>query len=188
METMKVGKTFLIVLLIISACARPTGEVPQEEKWRCPSVPETFEETDLIGTWQSRYHTGSVTDTLILRGDGTYQQIYDDQLANYYYTSPWNRWYVEHRSSGGLYLHLEGMHYCLSTDEICRREGGGGGDWSYYDRCEGQTIWTMGDEVILAITGIGDSRFPGVKSAPRGVLLWHMKSSDYGDRVFILQE
>ena len=188
MGAMKIRKTFLIVFLIISACARSTREVQQEEEWRCPSVPETFEKTDLIGIWQSRYHTGSVTDTLILRGDGTYQQIYDNQLADYYYTSPWNEWYVEYRSSGGLYLHLEGMRYCLSTTETCMREGGGGGDWPYYDSCEGRTIWTMDNEVILAITGVGESRYPGVESVPRGILLWHMRSSAYGDNVFILQE
>jgi len=129
-----------------------------------------------------------VTDTLILREDGTYQQVYENNLANYYYTGPWNRWYVEYRPSGGLYLHLEWMHYCLNGDAVCRGKGGGGYG-PYYDVCEDRSIRDMGDEVILAVAGTEGFRYPGIESVPRGIILVHMRSgSDVPDNFFILRE
>jgi hypothetical protein len=56
-------------------------------------------------------------------------------------------------------------HHHLSTDEVCKREEGGGGDWPYYDRCEGQLIWTMDNEVILS----ADSPRPLVVCRQRSV-------------------
>ena len=167
-----------------------TPEASQEEDWRCSPLPETFQESDLVGTWQSRYYPGVVTDTLILREDGTYRQIYDNERTGEHHTSPWYRWYVEHRPSGGLYLHLGGMRYCLGTNEVCRRQAGGGGDGPYYEPCEDRLIWDMGNEVILTVRGSEESRLPGTESAPRGILLWHARfSSDvWPDHFFILQE
>lgn len=185
----------IILLLILLACAPSTPYAPstpeagEEEIWHCPSVPETFQETDLVGTWQSWYFPNAVTDTLVLREDGTYQQIYEDDLAHYYYTSSWKRWYVEHRPSGGLYLHLEGMRYCLSTDEICRLEEGGGGYAHFHDPCEDWFIWDIGNEVILTVRGSEGLRYPGIESVPRGIILVHLRSSpDDADSFFILQE
>ena len=186
----------VVLLATLSSCVPcvlPVISVPetgQEEDWRCSPLPETFQESDLIGTWQSRYYPGVVTDTLILREDGTYQQIYDNDRTGDHYTSSWNRWYVEYRSSGGLYLHLEGMRYCLGTNEVCRRQGGGGGSHPYYDPCEGRSIRNMGSEVILTVRGSEGSRLPGTESAPRGILLWHMRFSSgvWPDDFFILQQ
>jgi hypothetical protein len=183
----KAVAALIILFLVTLACGRGTPEVHEEVVWRCPPLPEAFEESDLVGIWHSRYDSES-TDTITLREDGTYQQVYC-QKDGYSYESPWNRWYLENRPSGGLYLHLEGMHYCLSTDEVCKREEGGGGDWSYYDRCEGRLIWTMDKEVILAVTGDKGFRYPGIESVPRGVILWHMRGDvDSADNFFILQE
>ena len=189
----QVGIPMAVILLAAVSCIPcllPLISVPEtsKEDWRCSPLPETFQESDLVGTWQARYFPRAVTDTLTLREDGTYQQVYQDDLANYYYTSPWNRWYAEHRPSGGLYLHLEGMRYCLGTNEVCRRQGGGGGSHPYYDFCEDRSIRNMGNEVILAVTG----RFEGIpwaESPPRGILLQHMRFNPAGiDNFFILQE
>jgi hypothetical protein len=193
----RVGVPIAIVLLVTLSCVciplapQPVGEPETDQKgdWRCSPVPDAFQESDLVGTWQAWYFPRAVTDTLTLREDGAYRQVYEDDLANYYYTSPWNRWYVEHRSTGTLYLHLEGMRYCLGTDEICRRDGGGGGTHPYHDPCESITIRNMGNEVILVVQGSEGFRYPGIESVPQGILLWHMKFNPEGtDSFFILQE
>jgi hypothetical protein len=182
-----------LVFLLVTACAtlRDLGdgisEPPSRGEWKCPPLPETFTEAALIGTWQSR-HGSWATDTIILRGDGTYQQVYHSRPNDYYYESTGNEWWLERRASGGLYLHLDNMRYCLSTDELCRKEDGGGGDWTYYDRCEGRSI-PMGGQVILTVTGVEGIRFPGIDSAPRGIVLWYLRTEpDRGDRFFLLQE
>lgn len=189
---MKVSKLALaIMVVILSACAQPTATalVEDQVRWRCRPLPETFEESDLVGTWRSEYYPGVETDTLILREDGTYRQIYEDTRLDHQFTTPWNRWYVEHRATGGIYLHLEGMHYCLSTGERCRDPRGGGGDWPYYDRCENRSLRDLGQDVILTVEGSEGLRYPGVESVPRGILLWHMRPQiDNPDKFFILQE
>lgn len=158
----------------------------EEEKWHCPPLPESFQESDLIGIWQAQYFPRRVTDTLILREDGTYRQIYENTLSNYYYSGPWKKWYTEYRPSGGLYLHLEGMRYCVGISETCRRSEGGGGHYSYYDPCERRAIWDMYDEVILAVTGPLPSPGP---PPPRGIMLRHMMTDpDSGSRFFTLLE
>lgn len=183
----------LLAALLCIPCALPLIGVPetgqrQEEVWRCSPLPAAFQESDLVGTWQARYFPRAVTDTLVLREDGTYQQVYEDDLADYYYTSPWNQWYVEYRPSGGFHLHLVGMHYCLGTDEICRRESGGGGSHPYYDFCEDRTIWNMGNEIILAVTG-REEGIPDTESPLQGMLLRHMRFNPEGtDSFFVLQE
>jgi hypothetical protein len=188
----KVSKLALaIMVVILSACAQPTATalVEDQVRWRCRPLPETFEESDLVGTWRSEYYPGVETDTLILREDGTYRQIYEDTRLDHQFTTPWNRWYVEHRATGGIYLHLEGMHYCLSTGERCRDPRGGGGDWPYYDRCENRSLRDLGQDVILTVEGSEGLRYPGVESVPRGILLWHMRPQiDNPDKFFILQE
>jgi hypothetical protein len=187
----------LVIVLLSVACGvvipepvkEDTPKPIREEKveWRCRPLPETFQESDLVGTWQSR-HGDWATDTITLRENGTYQQTYYSQPDSYYYESPWNRWWVEYRPSGGLYLHLEEMRYCLFTDEVCKREGGGGGDWPYYDPCEDRSIRTMGNEVILTVRGTEGFRYPGIGSVPRGIMLWYMRTSvDTTDHFFVLQ-
>jgi len=179
----------LLALALLCACgflgleAQPGAR--EEARWRCPSLPSSFQQSDLVGTWQSQYFPRSVTDTLILREDGTFRQILENDLASFYYTSPWNEWYLERRSAGGLLVHLRGMRYCLSTDEICRRPEGGGGEWHYYDPCEDRSL-TMGNEVILAVIGGQDLRYPGIEVIPRGILLQHMRASIYSSDVFFI--
>lgn len=136
--------------------------------------PEDFKEADLIGTWQARYGT-SLIDKLTLKADGTYQQILEDSLADYYYKSDWNKWYVTYSSSGRPKLHLEKMGYCvyfLDECEATRR----GETTLYYDPSENKNINLTG-EVILQITGDeGNSK---------GIRLWHLQvDEDVGPAFF----
>jgi len=150
----------------------------------CAPLPEGFGAEDLVGRWEAKYFPGVVTDTLVLRGDGRYRQVYENRWEGYVYEGAWKRWYVEREEGGRLYVHLEGMRYCVGTWEVCKREDGGGGEWHYYDPCSGGFI-TMGGEVVLVAVG---SEEVGVEDVAGGVLLMHMRSSvEGGDAVFIFQ-
>ena len=191
---LQLGKVCLaqlaLALLCVCSLSKPEAQPGRHEdmQWRCPPLPSSLQQSDLVGTWQSRYFPRSVTDTLILREDGTFQQILENDLTSFYYASLWNEWYLEWRPTGGLLLHLRGMRYCLSTDEICRRPEGGGGEWHYYDPCEDRSL-TMGNEVILAVVGGQDPRYSGIEVVPRGILLQHMRASTYSsDAFFVLTE
>jgi hypothetical protein len=148
--------------------------------------PQTLEESDLIGVWQAEYGVDRV-DTLTLKADGTYQQIYSEPNG-YFYESPWNKWFVEHRASGKIYVHLEGMRYYVSG--IGLGESGGrlptdvpefaGKPELFYDSGEDRTL-EMLDKVIL--------RAIGIESAPRGIGLVHMRTDpDTSDSIFTLRE
>lgn len=159
--------------------AQPQGASPTA--WRCPSLPETFQEGDLVGTWRAEY--GNSIDTLIIRTDGKYRQIYTCDACGYSFEDGWNRWWLERRPSGGLYLHLEAMHRCDNTDELCR-QGEGGGEYAYWDFCEDRLV-EMPGEVVLMVTGVPE----GYPPAPRGIWLWHMAPSPgSGAFHFTLQE
>jgi hypothetical protein len=85
--------------------------------------PETLQESDLVGTWRS-YYWGDSVDTLILRDDGTFKQIfYDPAEDRYQYETPWNRWWVEQLPGGAVRLHLEGARYYTGGIETAEREG-----------------------------------------------------------------
>lgn len=140
-----------------------------------------------MGTWQIARGADVDTGIIILRENGTYKQIYQ-KLSGDRYESPWNRWRVEHRPSGRLYLHLEGMRYCILTSEVCEFPEGGGRDRLFYDACEGRDLKMRG-EVILAVVGTEGSPHPVLKAAPRGIALMHMMYAlDTGSIFFILEE
>lgn len=189
-KTVTVAATLSI--LFCAACLTGCKFSPgaeEEQSWRCNPLPSSFQEEDLIGTWQSTYYPGIITDTLLLREDGTYQQIYENQDTGEHYVSSWSQWRIEQSSAGTTRLYLEGMRYCLATNEICNQSGGGGGSHSYYDPCEDVVIWDMGSEVILGVHGVEGFQYPGIDSVPRDILLWHMKFNPEGtDEFFILLE
>ena len=143
--------------------------------------PATFTEADLVGTWQANYGFTN-TDTITLKADGTYQQVFKAPEINYYYESPWNEWFIEYSLSGKPKLHLEGMRYYAAAVEI--GENGGefpkGNPILFYDMDEDELI-EMANKVILAINGDDDS--------PRGIILWHMQfDPDDGPEFFVLTE
>ena len=179
---MKFRIVFIGLFLALSACdILYRYETPPPGGWACPPLPVQFQESDLIGTWQAHYGSLHTTDTLVLRGDGTYKQIFV-RSDGYRYESGWNRWWLERRPSGGLYLHLEGMHKCDVTDTLCRQEGGGGGDMPWWDPCEDRVFRMRGD-VVLSVTGTPAWHDP----VPRGIVLNHMLSGVSGF-YFTLQE
>ncbi len=142
--------------------------------YEAPS-PEAFKESDLIGTWQAKYGT-SRTDTIIIKGDGTYQQVFQSPLENYYYKSDWNKWYITYPSTEKPVLHLKKMRYCVYFVDECESTGRGEPKL-YYDFSEDKLI-ELSNEVILRIT-IDDS-------TSRGIRLWHLQTDpDVGPEFFI---
>jgi hypothetical protein len=140
-----------------------------------PAVPDTFDEADLVGTWQAKYGT-SRTDTITFKADGTYQQIFQSPLDNYYYESSWNKWYIEYAPPEMPKLYLKDMRYCTS---IYYCETTGSGDTQiYYDFIDREVVRLTG-EVILRITGDEDN--------PKGIRLWQLQiDEDDGPEFFNL--
>jgi len=177
----------LLIILLVAACATSVPEPKETAGWLCRSLPESLKESDLIGTWQATYTAAGTTEEIILRVDGTYRQVY--QRSNgYHYESSWQRWWIEHRPSGGDYLHLEAMRYCRLTAEVCAMPEGGGGDRLFHDACEDRLL-EMGGEVVLAVVGTKGTRHPSVIDAPKGIALMHMLPSlDTTTSFFVLEE
>lgn len=130
----------------------------------CPALPPTFKEADLVGTWVASYSLND-QEILNLREDGTYQQIYDDPDAGQHYESNWQEWWVEHRESGYIRLHLKGMRRAGEIESIFDREGGGIDPelFTAIDYCENDVI-EMPNEIVLVVTGSKDD-------VPRGIIL-----------------
>ena len=169
--------TFSLVLLAI-ACGLPSGSIPPPDgNWHCTPPPSDFEESDLIGTWELAASRDYRTDSITLREDDTY--IQSVELGDHFrFEGSPNRWWIDRRPNGGIYLHLEHMRYCNGLEEDCKLPEGGGGNWLFFDSCERITL-LMEDEVILALVGVGDegARNPFLEDAPRGIFLIHMSAN-----------
>jgi hypothetical protein len=71
-----------------------------------PRLVDDIQEVDLVGIWEAHYADADGIDTLTLRADGTYQQVYKD-ANGYVYKSSWNKWYLEHLPDERLRVHLK---------------------------------------------------------------------------------
>jgi len=130
----------------------------------CIPLPESFRESDLIGTWIGKYF-GNV-DKLVIRADGMYKQIFSSDSLNF--ESEWQTWSFEYTPNGFGRLHLHGMRRCDDTDSICNNPGGGLplGEVAI-NPCESEYISYQG-EVILFVTG-------STNNVPKGIVLWQAR-------------
>lgn len=166
---------FVIAAILITVICCYSGIRLSQSIFAYPSVPPTFQESDLLGTWQMTYGT-TMKDTITLKADGTYQQIFQAPESNYFYKSPWNKWYVEYTTDGKPKLHLEGMRYCVGV-HICEATGRGEPTllYDFIDR----DLVELTNEVILRVTGD--------EKTPRGIRLWHLQiDEDTGPEYFVL--
>lgn len=133
---MKRSARLAIVLSVAVLTVSVTGCIGWEAPYSNP--PATFQESDLVGTWEARYGKG--VDRLIIRADGTFKQIYRDRT---YYETPWNKWWVERLPHGGARVHLEGARYYLNfaADEL------------FYDPFAKESVEMVG-ELILNVRGL----------------------------------
>ena len=80
--------TFISMICLLSACTANSGGAEPVQRATdvdndsnlCPSLPSTFTNADLIGTWVARYGLDN-SDTLTIRSDGTYRQVYEKILT-----------------------------------------------------------------------------------------------------------
>jgi hypothetical protein len=141
--------------------------------------PSTFQEADLVGTWERSRVPGHADETLLIMADKTFKQIYDVTTSGYHYEGT-GRWWIEHRPSGCVYIHLEGMRYYYGTVE--QAEAGNrdtrGTPIPYWDPCENRSV-TMPDSVIMIVGSHS--------SLPRGIKLVNLLvDRDEGDKVLHL--
>lgn len=160
----------IVLLLIVSACAYVAQEQQSDSKDVCPTPPKVLDKEDLVGTWIADYANGN-TDKVILKEDGTYKQIFSSTVSTLSFESNWQKWWIEERDSGYLYLHLEGMKRCDDLESICKYPNGGlNPDYDRaLDYCENTSI-AMKNEVILIVTGTQ-------YNVPKGIVLRHARLS-----------
>lgn len=137
-------RTGLLVLALVTVTSCLRGQAFSDP-------PPTFRDGDLVGVWKAEYKgygaRGVVKgiETLTLRGDGTYQQVYDGGSGNVQ-TGPWNRWWVEHFSDGGVRLWLErGRFYPQEIDT------GGSGAYFTRDDGTGHMLNLFGGRAVLIV-------------------------------------
>ena len=123
----------LLLLVTGSACMCPcplasyspfANPVCLEAPYSPP--PPTFQDSDLVGTWETRYAgwPAGDLDRLTLREDGTFWQVYENyQLKGYVYESQWAEWRVERFPDGRVRVHLEGGRYYASGITIAELDG-----------------------------------------------------------------
>ena len=119
----------------------------------CDPMPGDFSEKDLTGTWIANRSYRS--DTLIIKGDGTYKQIVhfeEDGELSLVYESVWQPWYISLSEENYTYLHLEGMRFCGMNPQIpCdQREGDG------YDFCRDETVMMINEGILIVLASFGD--------------------------------
>jgi hypothetical protein len=98
----------------------PTDPLCAEAPYSPP--PSDFDEEELVGSWKTSY--GRRTDELILRGDGTFKQVYRDPTqGDYVYETSWNEWGLERFTDGRIRLHLQGARYYVAGTRIGELDG-----------------------------------------------------------------
>lgn len=155
--------TLVVILVALAGCW-------PEAPYRMPSA--GLSESDLAGTWRETYATG-VSDTLILRADGSFKQIYREDRVGYVYETEWERFRLQRFSDGRVWLHLPTARYfvrgvrsllrddfgrpCASDDLECYRQrtpipG------SYLDPVGNVSVPVDGELVLLVLsTSYGES-------------------------------
>lgn len=104
----------VLLWLVIVACACPSCG----SQYSNPT--STLTESELVGVWKANY-LGSGSDTLDLRADRTFKQVYIQ--GRYRFETPWNQWSLERFSDGRVQIRLRGArYYCRGTD-IAERGG-----------------------------------------------------------------
>lgn len=126
----------------------------------CPPIPESFKEADLVGSWIGRYFENK--EKLIIREDGTYQQIFSNEFLNF--ESEWKKWFIEYDSHGYVRLHMVGMRRCDGIESECNDPGGGlPRDTLVINPCDNLSMTYPDDEIILFVTG-------STSDVPRGIM------------------
>ena len=146
---------------------RIAANQPLYPERECRRPPESFSESDLIGTWKAG--SGDTTDTLVIQADGTYKQFILITSIDVNYESDWQHWWLENSDKGIPYVHLEGLRLCAVHSNPTNCDHAGSGEVVWNDFCRNKGI-IMTDESLLIVLGS-----PGISQPPRGINL-HLPS------------
>ncbi len=114
----------ILILTLVSCCGGRLNSIALCLRAPYSDPPASFDESDLVGTWETRY--GPNVDTLVLRAGGTFRQTYGRSTpADYVFETPWNEWWVERLANGGVRLHLDGARYYPEGPIIAELDGEG---------------------------------------------------------------
>lgn len=149
--------------------------------------PPTFEDSDLVGAWETHY--GGNVDRLTVRGDGTFKQAYQRAgPENYVYETAWNPWWLEQLPDGGVRVHLQGARYYPEGPIIAELDGEGYpcpedepdcperhqlGPYGFYDPIADETLYMIRELVLTVRTDSSGE-----------LLLLHM--AEGGDEGFVI--
>lgn len=153
-------------------------------KWGCQIIPGGFNEQTVVGTWQANYGNDSV-DQLVIRSDNRYKQVFHRSADELSFETDWKNWWIEERKDGGILLHLEGMHICFFSTEMCLLPEGGGGDHNFINPCSLEVL-EMKNEGLLAIVSTENFSLPHLKNAPRSIALQQMQSEGALSSIYFL--
>ncbi len=108
--------------------------------------PGSFDEAELVGTWQAHY--GRSVDTLTLKSDGTFTEIYEDRYdEDYVFETAGSNWWMERYPDGRVRVYLQGARFYEEGTRLAE-EGGCYGDWRFYDQVAEEFV-TMPDTLVL---------------------------------------
>jgi hypothetical protein len=156
---------YALVLVFDYSSRRIAANQPLYPERECVQPPESFSESDLIGTWKAGF--GVRTDTLVIQADGTYKQFIQMTAFNVDYESEWQQWRLEKSEEGNPHIYLEGLRLCaVFPDSISCDHPGGGEDVIWNDFCQHEGV-KMTDEGVLIVLGSS-----AISQPPRGIRLF----------------
>lgn len=158
------AKLLALILLATTLACSPGHWVSVLRCFEDPfeGPPSSFGSSDLVGTWEAHY-TESGTDTLVLRPEGTFKQVYQERAIDYRFETSWNDWWLQTMGDGAVRLHLEGGRYypddiliaeldgvglpCPESEPDCW-EGLDVGPYGFYDPVQNDIVFMVGELVL----------------------------------------
>ena len=167
------GGFLAVLVVVVLFCGAPVMSIRECLEAPYSNPPLTFQDSDLVGTWEARY--AKSIDRLIFKADGTFKQVYEEHyVEDYVYETPWNEWSVERFSDGRARVHVQGARYYMAGIATGELDGmhfdapelwgrSGPPPYPFYDPFADETVDMVG-ELILNVR---------IESS-REVLLHHM--------------
>lgn len=128
--------------LVIQAFRQNT--LNQEAEVNLWMPPPDFQEEHLIGLWERIPPSEYSIESIDLRPDHTFTQIYTNTTDIKTTYTKTGEWFIEKRPSGCVYLHLSG------GAQLGRNPYFGEAPWSFWDECEEKNI-ELDKKLILVI-------------------------------------
>jgi len=143
----------LLYILFVSEIIKPPAQ-----SYKDP--PKDWNRSNLKGTWATTYGGSSnlingTLDTIIIRDDGTFKQIYKERRTNYAFETPWNQWWLEILPNGITRIHLMGGRYYVAGTRIGELDGksqwgDGSSPEEFYDPYANENV-EMVNQLILDV-------------------------------------